>query len=126
MQDLSKTLIEKHFTVDKNLRGPDHRASLEPAELTALIRGIRTVETALGDGDKRPMPSEMETRQVARKSLVAARAIRAGERLTAELLTVKRPGTGIPPGELSLVLGRKVLRDLAADEVIDWTAVEAG
>jgi N-acetylneuraminate synthase len=120
------TIIEKHFTVDKTLRGPDHRASLEPAELAALVRGIRTVETALGDGEKRPMPSEMETRQVARKSLVAARAIRAGERLTADLLAVKRPGTGIPPGELSRVLGHTVLRDLAADEVIDWTAVEAG
>ena len=113
-------IVEKHLTLDKTLPGPDHRASLDPAEFAALVRAIRSVESALGDGEKRPMPSEMDTRRVARKSLVAARAIRAGERLTAELIRVKRPGTGIQPAELERALGRAVKRALAADQVIGW------
>lgn len=113
-------IIEKHLTLDKSLPGPDHRASLDPVEFASLVRSIRTVESALGDGEKRPMPSEMDTRRVARKSLVAARAIPAGEPLTAELIRVKRPGTGIPPADLERVLGRPVKRALSADEVIGW------
>jgi N-acetylneuraminate synthase/N,N'-diacetyllegionaminate synthase len=119
-------IIEKHLTVDKTLPGPDHRASLDPGEMAALVRGIRTVEAALGDGDKRPTTSELDTRRVARKSLVATRALRAGERLTAEAVTIKRPGTGIAPGELERALGRRVRRDLAADEVIEWSALDEG
>lgn len=118
------TIVEKHFTLDKRLPGPDHQASLEPVELVQLVRAIRTVEAALGDGDKRPMPSESETRQVARKSLVTARPIRAGEKLTADLVAIKRPGTGISPADLPRVLGRTVRRDLAADEMIDWAAID--
>jgi N-acetylneuraminate synthase len=117
-------IVEKHLTLDKNLPGPDHRASLEPAEMTALVRGIRNIEAALGDGVKRPMPSELDTRRVARKSLVAARALRAGEELVKDAVAVKRPGTGISPAELERALGRRVRRDLAADDVIDWTALE--
>jgi N-acetylneuraminate synthase len=117
-------IVEKHLTLDKNLPGPDHRASLEPAEMAALARGIRNVEAALGDGVKRPMPSELDTRRVARKSLVAARALRAGEELVKDAVAVKRPGTGISPAELERALGRRVRRDLAADDVIDWTALE--
>jgi len=113
-------IVEKHLTLDKALPGPDHRASLDPAEFAALVSAIRSVESALGDGEKRPMPSEMDTRRAARKSLVAARAIRAGERLTAELIRVKRPGTGIPPAEMERALGRAVKRALAADQVIGW------
>ncbi len=93
------------------------------AELAGLVRALRHVEAALGDGEKRPMPSEADTRRVARKSLVAARAIPAGQRLTADLVTVKRPGTGVSPADLDRVLGRTVVRALAADEVIDWTAL---
>ena len=117
-------IVEKHLTLDKNLPGPDHRASLEPAEMSALVRGIRNIEAALGDGVKRPMPSELDTRRVARKSLVAARALRAGEELVKDAVAVKRPGTGISPAELERALGRRVRRDLAADDVIDWTALE--
>jgi N,N'-diacetyllegionaminate synthase len=117
-------IVEKHLTLDKTLPGPDHRASLEPAEMAALVRGIRNVEAALGDGAKRPMPSELDTRRVARKSLVAARAIRAGEQLTKDAVAIKRPGTGVSPAELERALGRRVRRDLAADDVIEWTALE--
>ena len=116
-------IVEKHLTLDKAMPGPDHRASLDPAEMAALVRGIRTVESALGDGDKRPTPSELDTRRVARKSLVAARALRAGERLTADAVAVKRPGTGIPPAELDRAVGRRLRRDVAADEVLEWTAL---
>ncbi len=117
-------IVEKHFTLDKALPGPDHRTSLDPDELRHLVTAIRSVETALGDGEKRPMPSEADTRRVARKSLVAARAIRAGERLTSDLVAVKRPGTGIPPADLARALGRRVKRDIPADAVIEWEALE--
>jgi len=117
-------IVEKHLTLDKRLPGPDHRASLEPGEMAALVRGIRNVEAALGDGAKRPMPSELDTRRVARKSLVAARPIRAGEELVKDAVAIKRPGTGVSPAELERALGRRVRRDLAADDVIDWTVLE--
>ena len=116
-------IVEKHFTLDKRLPGPDHRASLDAVELEGLVRAVRRVEAALGDGDKRPMPSEADTRRVARKSLVAARPIRPGERLTLDLIAIKRPGTGISPADLDRALGRTVARALAADEVIDWAAL---
>ena len=91
------TVLEKHFTLDKNLPGPDHKASLEPDELAAMVAAIREVEQALGDGIKRPAASELANKAVARKSLVAARAITAGEPLTASHIASKRPGTGISP-----------------------------
>ncbi len=117
-------IVEKHLTLDTSLPGPDHAASLDPGGMTALVRGIRTVEAALGDGRKRPMPSELDTLRVARKSLVAARALRAGERLAADAVLIKRPGTGISPAELGRALGRRLRRDVAADEVLDWTVLE--
>jgi len=113
-------IIEKHLTLDKSLPGPDHRASLDPEEFAQLVRCVRSVEAALGDGRKRPMPSEVDTAAVARKSLVAARAIKAGEILTGEAVAIKRPGTGISPADLDRALGRRVRRDLAPDEVIEW------
>jgi N,N'-diacetyllegionaminate synthase len=88
-----------------------------------MVRAIRDVESALGDGVKRPMPSEADTRRVARKSLVAARALVAGRRLAVADVVVKRPGTGISPAELPSALGRKLTRDVAADEVIPWEAL---
>jgi len=116
-------IIEKHLTLDKTLPGPDHRASLDVGEFSAMVRAIRSVESALGDGVKRPMPSEADTRRVARKSLVAARALKAGERVAAGDLASKRPGTGISPAELPRVLGLRLTRDVAADEVIPWEAL---
>jgi N,N'-diacetyllegionaminate synthase len=116
---LGATVIEKHFTLDRTLPGPDHQASLEPAELRALVSSIRNIEIALGDGIKRPTPSEARNKQVARKSLVASRAIKAGELFTAENLTTKRPGTGISPMLWDEFLGKRALREFAEDDLIE-------
>ncbi|MQF67082.1 N-acetylneuraminate synthase [SAR202 cluster bacterium AD-802-F09_MRT_200m] len=105
---LGACVIEKHFTLDRNLPGPDHTASLEPDGLAALVRGIRTVESALGHGRKEPALSEANTAEVARKSLVAARDIPAGAVLTEDLIAVKRPGTGLPPLMRPQLAGRTV------------------
>ena len=116
---MGASVIEKHFTLDRNLPGPDHLASLEPAELTAMVTAIRNIEVALGDGIKRLTPSEAINKPVVRKSLVASRVIKAGEVFTAENLTVKRPGTGISPMRWDEVLGKNALRDFTEDELID-------
>jgi N-acetylneuraminate synthase len=113
------TVIEKHFTLDRNLPGPDHQASLEPLELAAMVEGIRQVELALGDGRKLPVPSEMGNRAVARQSLVATTAIKAGEAFSEENLGFKRPGTGISPLRYWQLLGTVATRDYAPDEAID-------
>ena len=113
-------VIEKHFTLDRALPGPDHRMSLEPDELKELIQEIRVVEAALGDGRKAPTARERETAAVARKSLVAARHISAGTRLTRDLIAVKRPGTGLAPALLDSVLGRVAARDIPPDSVLGW------
>lgn len=115
---LGATVIEKHFTMDRSLPGPDHQASLEPQEMKAMVAAIRNIEQALGDGIKRPNPSELKNKPIARKSLVAARAIRAGERFSANNLIAKRPGTGISPMRWDEVIGREASRDFAADELI--------
>ena len=94
---LGAVIIEKHFTLDRSLPGPDHRASLEPGELNAMCRSIREVEQALGAATKVPAPSELGNREIARKSLVAARAIRSGEQFSPTNLTSKRPGGGVSP-----------------------------
>jgi len=112
-------MIEKHFTLDRSLPGPDHRASLEPLELRAMVEGIRQVEQALGDGEKRVTESEWKNRAIARKSLVAARDICAGEAFDGDNLTAKRPGDGLAPVHYWALLGRLAGRDYAADEAID-------
>lgn len=109
-------LIEKHFTMDKTLPGPDHRASLEPAELAAMVTAVRDIEAALGDGVKRPTAVEVRNRVAARKSLVAAAPIVAGQPL---MLAVKRPGNGISPFRYWALQGRPALRDYDVDELID-------
>lgn len=117
---LGASVIEKHFTVDRNLPGPDHRASLEPDELRQMVKAIRNIEQALaGDGVKRPMPSERANRLIARKSIVAARQITAGEAFSSENLATKRPGTGISPMRWDDVIGRIAARDYDADEAIE-------
>jgi len=116
---MGATVIEKHFTLDRNLPGPDHQASLEPAELTAMVTAIRNIEVALGDGIKRFTPSEARNRPVARKSLVASQAIKAGEVFTVENMTTKRPGTGISPMLFDEMLGKTAQRDFLPDELIE-------
>ncbi|AMQ87979.1 N-acetylneuraminate synthase [Marinobacter sp. LQ44] len=116
---LGATVIEKHFTLDRSLPGPDHRASLEPDELKAMVQGIRNIEKALGDGIKRPSPSELKNKPIARKSLVAARPIKAGEAFTEDNLIAKRPGTGISPMQWDDVIGRTAPRDFSEDELIE-------
>jgi len=115
---LGACVIEKHVTLDRRLPGPDHRASLEPEALTALVRGIRTVEAALGHGRKEPVPNEAEVACAARKSLVAAQQIPQGSRLTTELIAIKRPGTGLPPAVLDHLLGRTAIREIPADTLL--------
>jgi N,N'-diacetyllegionaminate synthase len=116
---LGATVIEKHFTLDRAMRGPDHKASLEPDELKAMVSAIRNIEQAMGDGIKRPSASEAKNRLAARKSLVAARAIRAGELFSEVNLAVKRPGAGLSPMRWDDVIGRKAPRDFAPDELIE-------
>lgn len=116
---LGARVIEKHFTLDCDLPGPDHRASLPPNQLVAMVRAIRNVELALGSGDKRPSAAETKNKDVVRKSIVAARAIRAGEAFSAENLAVKRPGTGLSPMRWDELIGRPARRNYAADEMID-------
>ena len=116
---LGATVIEKHFTLDRNLPGPDHRASLEPEELTQMVTAIRNVEKALsGSGRKEPSPSEQKNFSVARKSIVAARKINKGEIFAADNLTVKRPGNGISPMMWDKVIGTKAAQDFQEDELI--------
>lgn len=115
---LGACVIEKHFTLDRNLPGPDHRASLEPDELRDLIQAIRRVGDALGDGKKVPADSELDTARVARRSLVAAENIYAGTRILREMIAAKRPGTGLSPTKLSLIVGRTALVDIAAGSML--------
>jgi N-acetylneuraminate synthase len=111
---LGACVIEKHFTLDCNLPGPDHRASIEPHELAEMVRGIRMVQTAIGDGIKRPVSEEMSTAAVARRSLVAAADLPAGTVLTADHIAIRRPGSGLPPSMYSQVVGRRLLAELGA------------
>jgi len=113
------TVIEKHFTLDRNLPGPDHKASLEPAELKAMVAAIRNIEVALGDGIKRLTPSEARNKVVMRKSIVAIKKIEKGEVFNLHNIAIKRPGTGISPMRWDEVLGRTSTRDFDEDELIE-------
>ena len=117
---MGAVIIEKHFTLDKNMEGPDHKASLEPDELSAMVDGIRHIEQALGDGVKRVSPSEEKNIVIARKSIVARCPIKKGEVLTEENLAVKRPGSGISPMQWYKVLGTRAVRNFEEDELIEW------
>jgi N,N'-diacetyllegionaminate synthase len=115
---LGAAVLEKHFTMDRNLPGPDHKASLEPDELKAMVQAIRNIEKALGDGIKRPSPSEVKNKPIARKSLVATQPIKMGELFSAENITAKRPGVGISPMRWDEVLGQAAQKDYEKDELI--------
>ncbi len=115
---LGATVIEKHFTLDKNMEGPDHKASLEPDELKAMVSAIRNIEQAIGSGVKTASASEKRNIGVVRKSIVAACSIKRGDAFTEENLTVKRPGTGISPMRWEEVIGKKATRDFEEDELI--------
>ncbi len=116
---LGASIIEKHFTLDHNMEGPDHKASLEPDELKAMVRAVRNIEEALGDGEKKPSGSEEKNISVARKSIVAQIDILEGEVFTEENLTAKRPGTGISPMRWNGIIGQKAKRNFSADELIE-------
>lgn len=116
-------VIEKHFTLDKNMPGPDHKASLEPQELKTMVKGIRNIEAALGGGKKVPNPSELEVAKAARKSIIAAEDIRKGDIIEESMLVIKRPGTGIAPKYFSKILGKKAKEDIKKDEVLKWEKI---
>jgi N,N'-diacetyllegionaminate synthase len=122
---LGATVIEKHFTLDRNLRGPDHKASLEPDELKRMVQAIRNIELALGgDGLKHPSPSELPNINIARKSIHLARSIRAGEIITKEHLIMKRPADGISPMDIDEVIGKKCIMDMEEDTKLTWECLQ--
>jgi N,N'-diacetyllegionaminate synthase len=118
---LGAKVIEKHFTLDRNLPGPDHKASLEPKELSLMIQHIREVEQALGREEKMPTESELPVRALVRRSVTLARTVESGDMLTAEDLVLLRPGTGIPPKELSGVIGKRANRRLEGGQMLEWS-----
>jgi len=111
-------IIEKHFTLDRTMPGPDHRASLEPDELKEMVMAIRNIEKAMGNGIKKPSLSETKNISVARKSIVAKMSIKKGELFTEKNLTVKRPGTGVSPMEWDAVMGKAASSDYEMDDLI--------
>lgn len=117
---LGAVIIEKHFTLDKALPGPDHAMSLDPEELRRLVCAIRRVEKALGSPIKRVTPTEEEVKRAVRRSICAARDIKCGEQITEGMITCKRPGTGIPPTMVGLVVGRKARRDIKSGDQLSW------
>lgn len=117
---MGAVVIEKHFTLDKKMDGPDHKASIEPDELAALAQNIRKIEKAFGTSDKMPTPAEFATRDVARKSLVFARDLKKGQYLTPQDLKCKRPGTGIPPKYYDVLIHKTLRRDCHKDELVRW------
>lgn len=117
---MGATVIEKHFTLDRSMEGPDHKASLEPSELKEMVSSIRNVEVAIGNPEKKPASSEEKNMKIARKSIVANHSIRKGELFTEENLTVKRPGSGVSPMKWFDIIGEKANRNYEEDELIEW------
>lgn len=118
---LGAVVLEKHLTLDRSLPGPDHAASLEPAEFGSMVRGVRLVEAALGDGRKMPREAELAVRELVRRSVTVRVDLRAGHRLALEDLDLLRPGTGIPPKDLDRVVGKTVVRDLESGHTLTWS-----
>ncbi len=123
---LGATVVEKHLTLDRTLPGPDHSASLEPAEFRAMVAGIRRVTAMLGDGVKAPSPDERDTARVARRSVVAAQDIPAGALIAAAMLDCRRPATGIAPRDLPALVGRRAKERIAAGTTLQWQQIEGG
>jgi len=121
---LGAAIIEKHFTIDKNLPGPDHKASLTPFELKELIKQIRDVEYALGSSIKEPTQSELPVRALVRRSLTIVKSLKSGMKISADDVAILRPGTGILPSELTIVLGKKVIRDISSGTTLQWSDLE--
>lgn len=117
---LGAAAIEKHFTLDRSLPGPDHRASIEPDELCAMVKGIREIESALGSPIKKPQPCELPNLHLVRKGLVASRDLKKGETLREEMIEIKRPEMGISPGDFHRILGMKLTREVKDDAPIRW------
>ena len=120
---MGATVLEKHFTLDKQMDGPDHKASLDVQELEDMVAAVRNVEAAKGDGIKQPTASEMSTREVARKSVVVNKTLKKGIILEEEDLSVKRPGTGVAPKYIQEFTGKVLLRDIEEDTLINWDDV---
>jgi N-acetylneuraminate synthase/N,N'-diacetyllegionaminate synthase len=120
---LGAQAIEKHFTLDRSMEGPDHQASMEPGDFASMVQAIRRIHLALGDGIKRPAPCEIANIPIARKSLVAARSIAKGTVISRADIIIKRPGNGIAPGDLEKIVGLRAAADLQPDEVITWDAL---
>lgn len=118
---LGARVIEKHFTHDKNAEGPDHPISLLPSEFKAMVEKVRKVESALGDGIKRPALSELVTRRNNRKSIIMAKSLKSGDVITSDCLSIKRPGFGIEPKHMVSIIGRVISKDIAEDEVLTWS-----
>jgi len=121
---LGAVMIEKHLTLSQSLPGPDHKASLEPEEFGQMVRGIRVVERALGSATKAPTKEELKMRKIARRSIVASVEISEGEKITRSMVVFKRPGSGIAPRDLQLLLGKKAKRKIKPDETLTWDMVE--
>jgi N-acetylneuraminate synthase/N,N'-diacetyllegionaminate synthase len=121
---LGAAIIEKHFTIDRNLPGPDHRASLEPEELKNMVTEIKNVEKAMGSREKKPTDSEKEIMPLVRKSIVANKDIKEGTTISEDMVIVKRPGTGLKPANLDKIIGKKTKRFIAKDEIFQLDMVE--
>jgi len=117
-------IIEKHITLDKNMEGPDHSASLGPDELFNWVKSVRNIEKALGTKKKVPTESEKEIAKIARKSIVTIKDLKEGEILTDEHISIKRPGSGIPPKYFKTILGKKILKDISKNSIISWEDIE--
>lgn len=120
---LGASVIEKHLTLNRNMPGPDHLASLEPKEMAELIRSVRNVELSLGDGEKRPAKSELGIRKISRKSIVAATDIAIGQKISEDMITMKRPGTGILPKHFNRIIGRRAKQNIKKDSLFNWRMI---
>ena len=121
---LGACVVEKHFTIDKSLEGPDHKASLNPAEFKAMVDAIRNVEVAMGDGVRKFSENELEIKKIARKSIVLNKDVKKGTVINREILAIKRPGTGISPKNIDELVGKKVIKNLNMGHVLKWNDVE--